>query len=139
VSLGPTEILVVLVVALLVLGPDKLPSAARQMGKFYRELRSLTSSVKTQVEDALEIDTDGPRRPKAPDGDVTPPPPGADPSEPEQYGPNPNNPDLTGFRFVDDEGPRHMRPAPDDPPRPDPDAPDPVAPDPVPEHKTDPT
>ena len=41
---GPLELMVILVVALIVLGPQKLPEAARSVGKGMRELKeSLTS------------------------------------------------------------------------------------------------
>src|SRR5437879_3455881 len=44
-SLGPMEVLVVLVVALLVLGPQKLPEAGRQLGKALAELRRWASGL----------------------------------------------------------------------------------------------
>jgi sec-independent protein translocase protein TatA len=41
---GPLELMVILVIALIVLGPQKLPEAARSVGKGMRELKeSLTS------------------------------------------------------------------------------------------------
>jgi sec-independent protein translocase protein TatA len=41
---GPLELMVILVIALLVLGPQKLPEAARSVGKGMRELKeSLTA------------------------------------------------------------------------------------------------
>jgi len=41
---GPLELMVILVVALIVLGPQKLPEAARSVGKGMRELKeSLTA------------------------------------------------------------------------------------------------
>jgi sec-independent protein translocase protein TatA len=36
---GPLELLVILVIALIVLGPKKLPEAARSVGRGMRELR----------------------------------------------------------------------------------------------------
>lgn len=45
-QLGPLEIIVVLVVALLVLGPKRLPEAARSVGKGMREFKdSITGSM----------------------------------------------------------------------------------------------
>ena len=69
-----------MVVALIVLGPDKLPQAARNVAKVYREIRSFSTSVRSQVEEALEIDD----RPKPPSAG------------------NPTNPDLSGFTLVED-------------------------------------
>ncbi|NIR34626.1 MAG: twin-arginine translocase TatA/TatE family subunit, partial [Actinobacteria bacterium] len=42
-NLGGMELLVILLVALIVLGPTKLPEAARQVGKAVNELRRLSS------------------------------------------------------------------------------------------------
>lgn len=44
------EILVILVVALLVLGPKKLPDAAKQIGKAIRELRKHTQLLQETIE-----------------------------------------------------------------------------------------
>ncbi|MBK9178215.1 MAG: twin-arginine translocase subunit TatB [Acidimicrobiales bacterium] len=49
---GP-EILIILVVALIVLGPDKLPEAVRKMGGFMREIRRISSGFQDEVRDAL--------------------------------------------------------------------------------------
>ena len=42
-SIGPGEIVVVLIIALLVLGPKKLPEMARSMGRGMREFKSAVS------------------------------------------------------------------------------------------------
>jgi len=44
-SVGPLEIAVLAVIALLVLGPQKLPEAARSVGKGMREMRAAMSSA----------------------------------------------------------------------------------------------
>lgn len=44
----------ILVVALLVLGPKKLPDAARQMGKAMAEFRRVTSGLQDEVRGVLE-------------------------------------------------------------------------------------
>jgi Tat protein translocase TatB subunit len=49
-GLGMGEIIVILIVALLVLGPDKLPDAAKQIGKGLRELRKHTRDLQDTVE-----------------------------------------------------------------------------------------
>lgn len=49
-NVGPGEILLISVVALLLLGPDKLPELARGLGKFFREFRKHTDDVRTMVE-----------------------------------------------------------------------------------------
>jgi sec-independent protein translocase protein TatB len=52
-SLSPAKILVILVVALLVLGPDKLPGMARQIGAFWHDLRNLRGRLETEVRGAF--------------------------------------------------------------------------------------
>ena len=43
---GPLELMVILVIALIVLGPQKLPEAARSVGRGMRELKeSLTATT----------------------------------------------------------------------------------------------
>ena len=41
---GPLELMVILVIALIVLGPQKLPEAARSVGKGMRELKESLSA-----------------------------------------------------------------------------------------------
>jgi sec-independent protein translocase protein TatB len=49
-NVGPGEILLISVVALLLLGPDKLPELARGLGRFFREFRKHTDEVRGMVE-----------------------------------------------------------------------------------------
>ncbi len=55
-SLGPAEILVILVVALIVLGPKRLPEAGRQVGKALAEVRRWANDMKSEVQGALDVD-----------------------------------------------------------------------------------
>src|SRR5262249_12442606 len=76
-SLGPAEILVILVVALLVFGPNKMPEIARQVGKGMRELRRVQEHLSSELHDvAAEFHGDSASSP-APGGDPAPtlPPP----------------------------------------------------------------
>jgi sec-independent protein translocase protein TatB len=52
-SLSPAKILVVLVVALIVLGPDKLPQVARQLGALWGDLRRFRSRLESDVRGAF--------------------------------------------------------------------------------------
>lgn len=45
-SLGPTELIIILVIALLVLGPGKLPEVGTALGKSIREFRKAATDVK---------------------------------------------------------------------------------------------
>jgi sec-independent protein translocase protein TatB len=49
-GMSGTELAIVLVLALLLLGPDKLPSLARSMGKAMRDFRRATNDIKGTVE-----------------------------------------------------------------------------------------
>jgi sec-independent protein translocase protein TatB len=53
-SIGFAEIAVVVVIALLVLGPDRLPGAARQVGQALAQLRNMSAGVKRDFEEALD-------------------------------------------------------------------------------------
>lgn len=55
-SLGPAEILVILVVALIVLGPKRLPEAARQVGKTLTEVRKWSQGLQDEVRSAMDAD-----------------------------------------------------------------------------------
>ena len=47
--LSPAKLLVVLVVAIIVLGPDKLPKVARQVGSLWGDFRRLRERLETDV------------------------------------------------------------------------------------------
>ena len=52
-SVGPAEILIILVVALLVFGPQRLPEVARQVGSAMRELRKMQNTVRGELDMVL--------------------------------------------------------------------------------------
>src|SRR5688572_24106690 len=49
-GMGMGELLLILVVALLVVGPDKLPEAARKIGKGIRDFRKHSHDLQTTIE-----------------------------------------------------------------------------------------
>lgn len=55
-SLGPAEILVIFVIALLVFGPNRLPEVGRQVGRGVRELRKFQQTLKADLDDVLADD-----------------------------------------------------------------------------------
>jgi sec-independent protein translocase protein TatB len=58
-GLSMTEIIIILGLALLLLGPDQLPSLAKSLGKGLRELRKATDDIKGQFESEIaRIDLD---------------------------------------------------------------------------------
>ncbi len=54
-NLGSGEILVVLLLALIVLGPERLPRAARQIGNFVRQMREMSSGFQSELRSAIDI------------------------------------------------------------------------------------
>src|SRR5512140_2620207 len=62
-GLGMGEIVIILVLALILLGPQKLPDAAKQLGKGLREFRKATEDLKQQFETELYTDPK-PSKPK---------------------------------------------------------------------------
>jgi sec-independent protein translocase protein TatA len=50
-GIGPMEVVLVLAIALIVLGPKKLPEAARSVGKGLREFKESVSGVGDDDED----------------------------------------------------------------------------------------
>src|SRR4051795_7395403 len=55
-SLGPEKIFLILVVALIVFGPQRLPDIARQVGAAMRELRRMQDTVRDELEHVLHHD-----------------------------------------------------------------------------------
>lgn len=52
-NLGTGELVVIFIVALVVLGPNKLPEAARQMGRMAAELRRMSSGFQDEMREAM--------------------------------------------------------------------------------------
>jgi sec-independent protein translocase protein TatB len=48
------ELVIILLVALIVLGPDKLPDAIRKVGRVYGELRRMSTGFQSEIRDALD-------------------------------------------------------------------------------------
>jgi sec-independent protein translocase protein TatA len=79
---GPLELVIILVIALLVLGPGKLPDVGAALGKSIREFRKASSDV----QEAVRLDT-SPAPPsqvtsRSTDQAAPPPPTGDQPAEP---------------------------------------------------------
>jgi sec-independent protein translocase protein TatA len=51
VNVGPMELIIVLVIALLVLGPKRLPEAGRAVGKGMREFKDSLSGINAHDDD----------------------------------------------------------------------------------------
>jgi sec-independent protein translocase protein TatA len=75
---GPLELIIVLVIALIVLGPGKLPDVGAALGKGIREFRKASSDLS----DAARVEpapTTPPAAPTAP-APVSPPPAAGEPT-----------------------------------------------------------
>jgi sec-independent protein translocase protein TatA len=55
-NIGPTELIVVLIVALLILGPRRLPAAGRSLGQGIREFRESITGRPAALEQGDEIE-----------------------------------------------------------------------------------
>jgi sec-independent protein translocase protein TatB len=97
-GLSMTEVIIILALALLLLGPDQLPTLAKSLGKGLKELRKATDDIKSQFESEIaRIDID-PQKIMSPA-----PPPAADATAPK---------DAPALK---DPPPAPLRPNPDDP------------------------
>lgn len=77
-NIGAGELVFILIAALLILGPQRLPEFARTIGKFVREFRRQTDDVRTVVErEFYKMDQDFQQEPQH---KVHPPTPAALPS-----------------------------------------------------------
>lgn len=73
-SLDPAKILVILVFALVVVGPQRLPQAARQLATAWKELSRIRDTVREEIRSALPDlgldELDLPHLPKSPSAAV---------------------------------------------------------------------
>ena len=51
-GIGPTELIIILAIALLVLGPKRLPDLARSLGKGLAEFKRATADVTEELDNA---------------------------------------------------------------------------------------
>jgi len=53
-SIGPAELVLIFVIALLVFGPKKLPEIGRSVGKAIREFKKTSDEIKGRIEEEIE-------------------------------------------------------------------------------------
>lgn len=61
-NLGISEMAVIALLALLLIGPKQLPEVARTLGKFLNDLKRSTNSIKDEIQSQVKIDQDEIRR-----------------------------------------------------------------------------
>lgn len=64
-NVGGGEIIVILLLALLLLGPERLPEMARKVSRVLAEVRRMTSGFEEEIRSAIDIDLRDPLKPDA--------------------------------------------------------------------------
>lgn len=54
-GMGFTEILIILVIAILFLGPEKLPTAMVDIAKFFRQMKNTVGNMKETLEEEMHV------------------------------------------------------------------------------------
>ncbi|HFC30557.1 MAG TPA: twin-arginine translocase subunit TatB, partial [Oceanospirillales bacterium] len=55
-DIGFSELFMILVIALVVIGPERLPGVARKIGRYVRKAKETFENVKREVESELETE-----------------------------------------------------------------------------------
>jgi Tat protein translocase TatB subunit len=79
-DIGPGELLLVAIIGLLVLGPQRLPKVAAEIGKWVGRARRTATQLRRQLEREIELselETPAPTKPTTPPPAATPSPPPA--------------------------------------------------------------
>lgn len=75
-GIGMQELLIILAVALIILGPKKLPEMARALGRAFAELQRAADDLRSSVD--LDVEAEEPEEPAEElASDDLPPPPGS--------------------------------------------------------------
>lgn len=59
-GLGPTELIIILVIALVIFGPSRLPKVGQSVGQAMRAFRDSTDKVQEEVKKSIEGSTEEP-------------------------------------------------------------------------------
>ena len=55
-GIGTSEVLIILLIALIILGPKEIPKIARTLGRTMREFQRATDELKHTIDSEIEID-----------------------------------------------------------------------------------
>jgi Tat protein translocase TatB subunit len=96
-GIGFSELILLALIGLIVLGPERLPRVANQLGSWLGQARRMTRVMKRQLEDELNLDKDF---------SIKPPPVSREPStQPKAAAtPPPRDDDFSPAHAVDDVG-----------------------------------
>ena len=75
-GMGPMELMVILVLALIIFGPGKLPEIAGQVGRVVRDFRRTTAELSSEFNRTLSLEIEERKTAEAPAAPPPPPPPG---------------------------------------------------------------
>ena len=70
-SLGMMELVVILVIALIIFGPRKLPELGKSLGKSIGEFRKASNELKSTLEDEIRVEEQKEQRAKLPEEQKT--------------------------------------------------------------------
>src|SRR5262245_66462840 len=76
-DIGPGELVLVAIIGLLVLGPQRLPKVAAEIGKWVGRARRTATQLRRQLEREIELTELQNPPPQSPPPASTPPPPAA--------------------------------------------------------------
>ena len=57
-DIGLSELIVLFVLGLLILGPERLPAVARSLGRFFGKARSMARNFRFELEREIELEAD---------------------------------------------------------------------------------
>ena len=55
-NVGPWEVLIILLIALIVVGPGKLPDVAKGLGKALNDFKKASSGIRQEIQEAINLD-----------------------------------------------------------------------------------
>ena len=70
-NVGPTELMIVLVLALIVFGPKKLPEMGKSIGKGLSEFRKAQADIKREIREGMSETPSSSTAPATPEGPAT--------------------------------------------------------------------